>query len=230
MTRDQLAQELATELGEQYGDLDVADQFQKWVDEAYLDIAASARWFWLNALVTVVPVAAQAEYSLTDTSEVRIITINSDPPGRVAYSTVERLISRGETLVEEGTPRAWYKSGGSGAALKISLWPVPSAAFVALGAAAHLKVFTVARPTGSIAADPVTLLMDEFIPVLRDGVRYRARMADEDTEGARAFHTLYSEGLSALVQKHHGPEAGGSSLRVKRIKAARQSPATAEEG
>src|SRR5262245_33964687 len=103
MTLDGLAQELATEFGEQYGDLDIADQFQRWTQETYEEVVGQARWFFKNGEENLSPVAGQSVYTLpTTVSEIRTAFINSTPPTRVAYCAVERLIARGENLALAG--------------------------------------------------------------------------------------------------------------------------------
>lgn len=231
MTLDQLAQEMATEFGEQYGDLDIADQFQRWTQETYEEVVSDARWFFKNGEETVTPVAGTATYTLPATvSEIRMAYVNTTPrPSRVAYSAVERLLARGENLAEAGTPRAWYYAGidSSTTAKKIKFWPVPDAAFVATGNVVVLE--TISRPESLSATDTIPL-PSEYIRVLRDGIRFRVKFNDNDLEGAQAAHSKFLSGLDRLNMRFHGAEEGGSSLRVKRLKAARQAPGAAEGG
>ena len=229
MTLDQLAGEVATEFGEQYGDLDVSLQFQKWAQESFDAIVAEARWFFKNATADVVPVAGTAVYTLPATvSEVRAAYI-STTYGRVAYSTIERLLARGSNLAEAGTPRAWFYSGLDSATtgLKVQFWPVPNAALVSSGAVIRME--TLSRPASLSPTDTIPL-PSEYIRVMRDGIRFRVKFNDNDLEGARAAHTLFQDGLALLNSRFHGAEEGGSSLRIKRLKASRQAPGATEEG
>lgn len=231
MTLDELAQQMATEFGEQYGDLDIADQFQKWVQETYEEVVADARWFFKNSSEEITPVAGTAVYTLpTTVSEIRAAYINSTPkPARVSYSAVERLLARGENLAAPGTPRAWYYAGidPNTTAKKIKFWPVPDAAFAATGNKVILE--TINRPETLALTDTIPL-PTEYIRVIRDGVRYRVKFNDNDLDGSRASYTVFREGLARLNARFHGAEEGGSNLRVKRLKATRQAPGSTEEG
>jgi hypothetical protein len=233
MTLDGLAQEMATEFGEQYGDLDIADQFKKWTQQAYEEVVANARWLFRNNRVAVTLVAGTSVYTLAATvSQIRAAYLSNAGQTlqqTVAYCTVERLRARGEALGETGTPLAWFYSGWDSAthAMKVQVWPVPDASAVATWPTMYLDV--VERPLTLVASDTIPLPV-EYLNVIRDCVRYHVKMNDGDVEQARAFRTLYSDGIAQLNQQYLGAEEGGSSLRIKRLHANRQSPATSQEG
>jgi hypothetical protein len=233
MTLDGLAQEMATEFGEQYGDLDIADQFKKWTQQAYEEVVSSARWLFRNARVAVSLVASTSTYTLAPAvSQIRAAYLSNagqTTQQRVAYCTVERLRARGEALGEAGTPEAWFYSGWDNAsqAIKVQVWPVPDASAVATWPTMYLEVLE--RPTTLAAADAIPLPV-EYLNVIRDCIRYHVKMNDGDVEQARAFRTLYSEGLASLNQQYQGAEEGGSSLRIKRLHGNRQAPAASEVG
>lgn len=228
-TLNQIAEEMALEVGEQYGDLDVADQFQKWAQEAIDEVYSDTRWFFKNAVEDVSPVAGTAEYQLSSTvSEIRDIRIPALTT-RIAYFPIERINARGWSLSEAGTPKAWYHSGtGTAGELKISFYPVPDAAFItAIAADPVIEVHTLKRPPQLGISDNVPL-PQEYIRLIKDGVRYRVCLGDKDMQGYEASRRSFMEGLMRLNNRFHGAEGGGSSLRIKLLAAARQAPGAPE--
>jgi hypothetical protein len=225
MTLDSLAQVMATEFGEQYGDLDIADQFRDWTQEVFEEVVGDARWFFKNGSTDIVPVLGQAVYTLpVGVAEVRTAYIPTTPkPARVAYSSVERLLARGANLGEPGTPRAWHYCGidSTTTAQKVRLWPVPDAAFLATGL--HVVLETVNRPEALLTTDTIPL-PPEYIRVMRDGIRFKVKFNDGDLEGASLAHQRFSSGLDRLNMRFNGQEQQGSNLRVKKIKANRAEP------
>lgn len=228
-TLNQLAEEMALETGETFGDLDVAEQFRTWAQEAIDEVYADTRWFFKNATENIAPVAGVAEYQLTSTvSEIRDLTIPA-LTRRIAYFPVERINARGWSLSEQGTPRAWYHSGtGSAGEIKISLFPVPNAAFItAIAANPVITAHTLKRPP-QLGDDDNIPLPQEYIRLLRDGVRYRVALQDKDIQSYEASRKSFMEGLLRLNQRFHGAEGGGSNLRIKLLPAARQAPGSPE--
>lgn len=229
MTLDQLSSEMALEFGEQYSDLDVSMQFQSWTNETINEVYSAARWFFKNVKVQIDPVAGTAEYTLPATvSQVRDVQIPATGI-RIAFAPVERLIARGYNLALAGTPKAWYLSGvGTGSALKVSFWPVPDAAFVtAIAANPKIDVHASKRPSTLQATDEIPL-PEEYVRVVRDGIRARVKYNDNDFNGAEFSRKLFEAGLADLNRMFHGPEKGGSDLRVKMIRATRQQPSAPE--
>lgn len=229
MTLDQLASEMALEFGEAYSDLDVSMQFQAWTNEAINEVYSAARWFFKNQKVQIDPVMNQAEYTLPATvSQVRDVQVPATGL-RIAFAPVERLIARGYNLALPGTPKAWYISGvGTGSALKISFWPVPDIDFInAIVANPKIDVHAIKRPSTLQQTDEIPL-PEEYLRVVREGIRSRVKYNDNDFNGAEFSRKLFEAGLADLNRTFHGPEKGGSDLRVKMLHATRQQPSAPE--
>jgi hypothetical protein len=129
-TVNALAQEIATEFGEEYTDQDVADQFRTWVKEVVRRVIASGRWFSQNAVDDITTVASTAVYTLdSTTSEVKAIRLTAtDKP--IIYTPVERLIAKDYNLETTGPPTNWWiDSLDASQNIVIRFYPVPDAVY-----------------------------------------------------------------------------------------------------
>lgn len=228
-TVDDVASDIATEFGEEFSDLDIKEQFRTWVSEVFEEVYASGRWFFQNDSQNITLVASTKDYSLdTDVAEVRDVR-NPTSNARVEYAPVERLIARGKDLLSEGTPTNWYiDSLGSSQEIKISLFPVPSAAAVA--AVPALKAFTLLRPPSLGGTDTIPVPA-EYVRVIKDGVRAKVKFSDGDLDGQQVARQLFTDGLMLLNARFHGKARPGSSLPIKlKLKQTHQAPAVADGG
>jgi hypothetical protein len=220
-----IAQEMADEFGEEYTDDDVKNQFVIWVTETIEEIVTSGRWFFQNSSEDVTLVAGVKDYSLSSAvSEVRDIR----SPGtkkRIAYIPVERLIARAKDLSLAGTPTNWYiDSLGASNEMKISLWPVPNAA--AVTAESPIKVYTIKRPA-TLTETSTIPMPEEYIRVLRDGVRAKVKFNDGQLEAANWARSVFKEGLQLLNARFAPRPRRGSDMPVKqKIKQQAQSPSS----
>lgn len=230
MTLDQLASDMALEFGEQYSDLDVTTQFQAWANEVIGSVYEAERWFFRNTKTQVVPVAGTAEYTLPSTvSQVRDVQVPALGT-QIPYAPVERLIARGYVLTTAGTPIAWYVTGldAAAASLTIAFYKVPDAAYVtSLGGNVNIDVYAVKKFAVLTAGDTIPLPA-EFIRAVRDGIRAKVKYNDNDLQGAQLATQDFQQGLNDLARQFHGPEKGGSDLRVKMVRATRQQPSAPE--
>ena len=222
-----LANELATEMGEEYNDLDVSEQYITWVKEVVRQVYAAGRWSSANAVETVSLATDTPSYTLASTtSEVKSVRIPSTD-AVVVYTPVERLISRGKDLESSGLPTNWWYDGlDSATELKSRVWPVPAAAQNGV----DLQLWSQKRPP--ILGDSDTIpLPDEFVDVCRDGVRAKARAAENNLDGAMLAKQDYIQGLQLLGARFQAPPKIGSTMAAKRkLRAIHQAPASGNDG
>lgn len=123
-----IAEEVATELGEGYGDPDVGSQFDNWVIQAIGELFDTAEWSFALTSTTFPSVAGTAQYDLSTT----IATVRSAVDGTdgvaLLGTTLESLLLGGTDLTDSGIPYLWYVSSfdSTDGSLKLSLWPVPT--------------------------------------------------------------------------------------------------------
>lgn len=217
MTKNQLAQELAIEAGEQFDDIDVKAQFEDWVQQAVDEIMSASPWFFRNVTETVNTVASTATYTLgASTSSIRDIAYGTT---HIVYAPIERLIARGKSLTVTGTPEYWYFAGmDSSNQLKISFQPVPNAALA-------ITVHGVARPVALASGDTIPL-PHEYLNAVRAKVRSLLAFSDKDYQSAAMFEQGFQAALGRLAQQYAGLVRPPSRLRVKGSQATYQSPET----
>ncbi len=229
ITVDTLANEIADEFGEEYTDLDVAEQFKSWVKEHVRRVYSAARWFAGNAVETISLADATATYSLSSTaSEVKSIR---KPVGntKLSYTTVERLIARDKDLEETGTPTNWWYEGlGSSNEVKISVWPIPTTASIATEPT--LQVYVQKRPPSLGDTDTIPL-PDEFTDVIREGVRMQVRLNENNLEAAALLKQQYQESLMMLLGRFAKQPKVGSTLAGKaKFRTTHQAPGADDGG
>lgn len=229
ITVDTLANEIADEFGEEYTDLDVAEQFKSWVKEVVRQVYSSARWFSGNNVETITLADGTAAYSLSSTaSEVKSIR---EPAGntKLSYTTVERLIARDKDLESSGTPTHWWYDGlGSSNEVKIRFYPIPSTTSIAT--APTLQVWVQKRPPSLGDTDTIPL-PDEFIDVIRHGVRARVRLNENNIEAGQIALQEYKEGLMMLLGRFSKPPKLGSTLPGKqKFRTTHQAPGADDGG
>lgn len=232
MTLNDLAQRVATEFGEQYGDPEIAEQYRTWAQETLDEIALDSRWMFRNASIEVVPVIGQAEYTLDVTiDEVKAVYLTQSGvarPGIVAYHPKERLLARGLNPTDAGTPEAWWYSGidAGTTALKITVYKVPDAAFVTTQSG-RIILDVIKRPSVLASSDTVPL-PPAYILVAYEGIRFRSSLNEGEEKKAEAYFARFNDRLSKLNRRYHGDEGVPSGLRIKRTRAIRQAPASPE--
>ena len=228
-TVDTLANEVADEFGEEYTDLDVAEQFKSWVKEHVRRVYSAARWFAGNAVETVTLVNAQAVYSLSATaSEIKSVR---KPVGntKLSYTSVERLIARDKDLESTGDPTNWWYEGlGSSNEVQIRLYPIPTTASIATEPT--LQVWVQKRPPTLGDTDTIPL-PDEFIDVIRNGVRMQVRLNENNIEAAQIANQQYQESLMLLLGRFSKPPKVGSTLPGKqKFRTTHQAPGADDGG
>jgi len=144
------------------------------------------------------------------------VRVTSVYPGRVATPMQEKVH---EQEGKEYRPGDWVTSES-----------VATAVLTALDLPRDAEMTDVTVRPEQLSPSSTIPLPRDYNNVLRDGVRWRMKMNESDIESARAFKTLFSEGLAKLNQQYHGAEEGGSGLRVKRLKATRQTTSAPEGG
>jgi hypothetical protein len=223
-TVNALAQELATEFGEEYTDQDVADLYRTWVKEIVRRVIGTGRWFTQNTTDSVVTVASTPAYSLAATTgEVKSIRIPATDDV-VIYTPVERLIAKDKNLELTGKPTNWWvDSLGTSQEIKIRLYPIPDAVYT-------LELHVLNRPSELGDTDTIPLPV-EYIDVVREGVRYKTRYNENNLEAAALALQEFKEGVMLLNAKFGGNPRQGSSLPVKRkLKQIHQQPSTNDGG
>lgn len=217
MTKNELAQELAVEAGEQYDDIDVKEQFEAWVQQAIDAVYAVSPWFYRNSEETVVTAASTKTYTLAAaTSKIRDVAIGTT---HIVYSPIERLIARGKDLSAAGPPVYWYFDGlDASNQLKISFQPVPSGV-------QNVTVFGIQRPADLASGDTIPL-PKEFLNAVRLKVRSLLAMSDKDYNAAGIFEQQFGQQLGLLSENFAGMVRPPSRLAAKRTQAVYQSPET----
>jgi hypothetical protein len=228
-TVDTLANEVADEFGEEYTDLDVAEQFKSWVKEHVRRVYSAARWFAGNAVETITLSNATSVYSLSSTaSEIKSVRA---PVGnkKLSYTSVERMIARDKDLESTGTPTNWWYEGlGSSNEVQLRVWPIPTTTSIATEPS--LQVWVQKRPPSLGDSDTIPL-PDEFIDVIRQGVRMQVRLNENNLEAAGLLSQQYQEGLMLLLGRFSKQPKVGSTLAGKqKFRTTHQAPGADDGG
>lgn len=219
MTKNQLAQELAIEAGEQFDDLDVKLLFEDWVQQAVDAVYAVSPWFFRNVQEAVNTVDATVTYTLAaTTAKIRDIALGTT---HIVYAPIERLIARGKdlTAAAKDTPEYWYFAGvGANNELRISFQPVPDAVYA-------ITVHGLQRPA-DLSSSSTIPLPKEYLNSVRVKVRSLLAFSDKDYNAGTLMEQEFNQLLQQLNEQYSGLVRPPSRLRVKATQAVYQSPDT----
>lgn len=217
MTKAELAQELAVEAGEQYDDIDVASQFEAWVQQSVDAVYSVSPWFFRNITEAVPTVQSTVTYSLgADIAKIRDMALGTT---HIVYAPIERLIARNKSLTVEGTPAFWYFAGVSATnQLQISFQPVPDGVH-------NIVVHGIERPADLSSGDTIPL-PKEYHNAVRVKVRSLLAFSDKDYNAAAMFEQEFNKLVQGLAEQYAGLVRPPSRLRVKASQAVYQSPDT----
>ena len=200
MTVGQLAEEIATELGEPYGDPDVGLQFERWVSETIADIYGLEEWIFAMGAVDLELEQGGSTYDLdAEVGTVRAL-VDKSTGEPLEGTTRETLIRRCADLSESGDPEAWFLEGvdSNTGQLRLRVWPVPTG-----GRTLDLQ-YTKLAPLLDEASDAVSVPPD-VIRAARHGVRARFYENAGDGDGADRATLRLSQALATLRRRyvHH---------------------------
>jgi hypothetical protein len=192
-----LAEELATELGEAYGDQDVNFQFRRWVAEGVAEICEFAEWFFTLATSTIVTVAGTSTYALpADCGSIRYL-VDSSTGDRLSGVRADDLLRGGHRLTTQATPTHWFLTtlDPSTTVVSVQFYPVPNAVKT------YALHYTKLTPELEEETDVVPLPYDAMRAV-RNFVR--ASFYDNAGEGALAdkHRERFTEALLALQKRY----------------------------
>lgn len=231
-TPEDMAREIAEELGERFSDLDVRETFLAWTQDGIDEILASGRFLQSNTTIPITIVLGVSQYTLPNNiSEVltfRFLDEDGNFSGESVFASRESLIRRGKDITAQSSavPPHWFYSGVSAdGSLLVQFSTVPSGTLqlITTAAAEALKQ----PPTPSATTE--IPLPREFLSVLKELVRFKAYRNGNETELAQISFQLYNSRLELLIGRFLGPFQGGSNLPVKtRMKNIDQAPAAAD--
>jgi hypothetical protein len=163
-TKNQMAQDVMTELGEDTGTATLVTLFEGFVQRVYDDVGSEARWSFQFAEEDITTVASTETYGVAidvhDISSMRI-----DPTDeQVEFKSRDDLVRAGVNMDEEGRPRFWYDAGFDATTSKqqISFWPIPDAVYT-------VEVHTQGAPAQLATGDTLPV-PNEFLSLIFEGV------------------------------------------------------------
>jgi hypothetical protein len=121
------AEKIATQLGEEYSDLDIKSTFDDWVIEVLSDILAEETWPFGNVLSSFTTTASSENYTIdAGTGEVKAL-YRTDVDLWLSYVPLEQLRASQLDYDSENPPRYWTFSSITGSQPVVKLWPIPDA-------------------------------------------------------------------------------------------------------
>ena len=225
MTLSDLASEVSVEFGEDYTDTDVADQYVAWGNESYQEIIGSGRWYLSNKEETFTLSNGVSVYSMPVGVAEIVQLSNKSTNLPISYIPMERLVARKKNLDASGAPTNWWYDGFDGTTkqLKVRVYPVPGAG----NDSDVIRTNTLQSPAVLAATDEIPL-PNEYLHIMRNGIRSKQKFSDGDLEGATAARGLFTNGLGLLNQRYSGAPKQGSRINAKRrLRAVEQAPAAA---
>lgn len=223
ITLDTLADELATEAGEQYSNVLVASQFQKWVKEGYFRVIGNARFLWQNESYDVVLSSGVSEYTLSpEVAEVKVIRDKSSNK-KIGYNTEEDLAQADVDFEESGTPTYWFYSGQdtSTTALKVTFVPVPNSTLT-------FQVRALTRPT-DLSASSTIPMPEHLVDLVRVYVRAMYMYYDGQLDAYTATMQDFTQGTQIVIARYNSRRRSESRMASRRLPRVPQAPAADQD-
>lgn len=216
MVVSKLIESLVYESGAVPSDVEVAERFRVWINDAVEEILAEGPYPILNNAVGLSVVAGVSEYAVSPTTaDLRSITENATG-SRLSYLPPDELAARQLRLDQTGSPAVWWYSGfdpDSGSAL-IRVWPTPDAdrVYTAYG---HPRLVSALTETSVIP------LPEDFLLVVRHYVRALAaeqQVKDEVTAvEAERKRGRYETALLRLKSRFKSPPARWAVMQPRDV-------------
>lgn len=191
----QIAEEVATELGEAYGNPDIALQFERWVADATAEFWDSEEWLFTMGAYTLPAIQGEPSTILpAEVGAVRLVidTTTGEP---LEGTTRETLVRRCADLTDEGEPESWFIEGIDASGLILRLWPVPSAD------RDYEVQYTKLCPTLDEADDSLPVPVD-VVRALKHAVRARYHENADELDHADRAQARYGAALVALKKRY----------------------------
>lgn len=182
----QLAEVCCEEAGRDWSDDRSLTEVERYVNDVWKQIAIETDWPWLYTTESISLVASTQEYSL-QSSAVEPIGVRLTTEDReLVHTPVEQMMATDIEL--SGIPTRWWISGydSSTSKTKIKVWPIPATTYT-------MEVHEIIRPT-DLAADTVIPVPEEFIPIMKNGVRAIVAL-DIGDANAQMYLGLYTDAL-----------------------------------
>lgn len=159
------AEKLATQLGEEYSDLDIKTTFDDWVGEVLSNILLQESWSFGNVLSSFDTVASSENYTIdAGVGEVKAL-YRTDVDLWLSYVPIEQLRASQLDYDSEAPPRYWTISSISGSQPVVKLWPIPDDVY-------EVYVYGSDEVEWNTITSSLTIpLPNPMIPLLRTGVR-----------------------------------------------------------
>ena len=192
-----LASEIASEIGEDYSnDTSVATQFDTWVADVVAEIQTRYRHYFQNAKTTETFVTSTGTYTLpADCSEVRLVRVQ-ETDDVLGATSVEELAIWGIDMDGDGTPQYWTIDEYSSGAMVLAIYPAPDG-----DANGNTLEIHYIKSQDSLSSGSTIPLPDEFLPIIKEGVRAKSAWADHDLQGAQLAEQMLEQQLARQEQK-----------------------------
>jgi hypothetical protein len=160
-----ISEKIATQLGEEYSDVDVKTSFDDWTVETVQIILGKETWPWGNLLTSFNTSDGGATYSLTGAGgEVKAL-YRTDVDLWLSYVPLEQLRASQLDYDNEAPPRYWTLDGISSGTFQVRLWPAADAVYEVLVYGSTDVNIDAVSMTSSIP------LPSPMIPLVQTGVR-----------------------------------------------------------
>ena len=192
-TVNQLAQTLATEIGESTSNANYIATVEEWIKECVDEIGDAKRWNYLYSIGPLNTVASTRTYNLTVAFQQEIAARFTDGSGILTATTKDKIINTGEKLETTGKPNWWYPEAYdiTNEKLTLGLYYTPDAVY-----ALEFFGFLIQQELTTSSKLPFPR---NFIRVLKDGVRAKIREDDKNFQGAQLSRAAFKRGISELV-------------------------------
>ena len=120
-----IGERVATQLGEEYSDLDVKNTFDEWALESVQTILSKETWPFANVLTSFSTSDGTENYALTGAGGQVKALYRTDVDLWLSYVPLEQLRASQLDHDSEAPPRYWAFAGMSANTFTIKLWPIP---------------------------------------------------------------------------------------------------------
>ena len=211
-TLENFVQPLAQELGEDWSDLEVRDQFLNWYIAAFEEIASlHQEWPVFFARETVVTVTGTALYNLaSNTGSVRIV-VDDDNDAQIPLQHIGQLTRRALDLSLRGRPRSVIIESFTNGVMTIRFWPIPDSALT-------YTLFRVLLPQTLTLITPLPLPAT-FGPYFRAAVKQRFYESADDADWWQRQDRMRLRMLQALEREYLHPAGVEWVLQERDVRA-----------
>lgn len=194
-TVNQVATQLMVEFGEDTSNSNIVSKFEAWIQDIFDEIGVQTEWQYRYLIEAKNTVAGTRLYTFSGLQDQILSAQFVDNLVPVTYKSKLELQQMGLDLNLTGRPRYMYieKYDDTTEQYTIGLQPIPNAVY-------SINFLGLLQPQ-QLSSTTKLPFSRKFLFLLKDGIRFRLKIADKDFNAAQLFRSNFKDNLEVMKKQ-----------------------------